>query len=202
MGQMNVKNLTLVVLASLSLAACASGAKPGAMMVPVTEAALIDASSPLYKAIAVGNVTGGKKTNPMWTSEVSNEAFIEALTQSLSAHTMLAVEGAKYQLTAELLEVKQPLMGFNLTVTSKVKYTLTAVDGGAVLFQKEIVTPYTAKMGEAFVGVERLRLANEGSIRTNIQDLINALMEEAKSNPALQPAAAPVAAVIRAQLLG
>ena len=43
------------------------------------------------------------------------------------------------------------------------------------MFEQAITTPYTAKAGDAFPGVERLRLANEGAVRQNITRLIDEL---------------------------
>ena len=192
-------NRELALAACLMLGACASGANTGAMIVPVSQANIIDAKSPLHGAIAVAGVSGGQKTNPMWTSEVSNEAFLEALKQSLSAHLLLGNDTARYKLTAELLEVKQPMFGFDMKVTAKVKYTLAPAAGGAPILEKIIETPYTAAMSDAFVAVKRLQLANEGAIRTNIQALIDTLIAEAKANPAL--AAANAAVLGQLQLL-
>jgi hypothetical protein len=44
------------------------------------------------------------------------------------------------------------------------------------VFARTIATPYTAKANDAFLAVERLKLANEGAIRTNIARLIEELM--------------------------
>jgi hypothetical protein len=39
------------------------------------------------------------------------------------------------------------------------------------------VSAYTAKMSDSWYGVERLKLANEGSIRDNIAEFIRRLSE-------------------------
>tara|TARA_B100000676_G_scaffold306985_1_gene364404 strand:+ start:1323 stop:1472 length:150 start_codon:yes stop_codon:yes gene_type:complete len=41
-----------------------------------------------------------------------------------------------------------------------------------------IVTPYTEDFSSTFLAAERLRLANEGAIRRNIETFINALIEK------------------------
>ena len=174
---MKMRLLAVLALIIPVVAGCASAAKPGAMMTPVEASTLIDARSALYQSTSVASVTGGKDTNPMWMSRVSNEDFAEALSQSLNAHTILAVNGARLELAAQLIELKQPFVGLDMTVTARVKYTLRRLADGAVLFDKEISTPYTAKVSESFVGVERLRLANEGAVRANIRQLIEELVE-------------------------
>ncbi|HTM82152.1 hypothetical protein [Asticcacaulis sp.] len=167
--------------ACLILSGCASASNPGAMAVAVTQQSLIDSQSSLSHAIAAPTVTGGKTTNPLWTSKVSDADFAEALRQSLAANTMLATENARFNLAAQLVQLKQPMMGLDMTVTATVKYTLTNT-AGDVVWTKDIVSPYTAKMSDAFVGVKRLQLANEGAIKANIEQLVTDLIAESKTN--------------------
>lgn len=166
----------ILVAAAAALSACASASKPGAMVAPVSEANIIADESPLREAFTVGAVAGGKETNPLWTSEVSNTDFAEALRQSLAAHAMLSSVEGKYRLDAEMLKLKQPFAGFNMTVTSTVRYTATEVASGVVVFDETVETPYTAEVGDSFLAVKRLQLANEGSIKSNISKLIELLI--------------------------
>lgn len=164
-------------LIMMSISACATGANPGAMRVSVSEERLISETSPIHQAIRIGQVGGGKQTNPLWASKVSSEDFAEALRQSFSAHALLAVDGGQYRLDAELLKLKQPFIGASMKVTSRVAYTLTDVSSGEIVLAETVDAPYTAKMSDAFIGVERLRLANEGSIKNNISSIIELLID-------------------------
>lgn len=183
------KKPAIALLCALSLAACASASKPGAMVAPIEEATLIAENSPLRNAIKVSDVAGGKETNPLWTSKVSNEDFAEALRQTLAAHAMLASESNRYVLKAELLALKQPIAGFNMSVTSKVRYVLTESD--AAVFDETVEHKHTAKANEAFLGVERLRLANEGSIKGNIAEFMRRLTEKFSPAPAASAETTP-----------
>lgn len=171
-----VTNTLACIAAALLLAACASGARTGAMTVPVSGDTLISASSPAYNAIDVGTVSGGRETSPLWKSEVSNENFRQALQQSLELHAMAGMGHGRYMLNAQLLDLDQPIIGFNSTVTAKVRYTLMSASDQSTKFDETIETPYTATLSDAFVGVERLRLANEGAIRENISAAITKLI--------------------------
>jgi len=166
----------LAALCALSLAACASASKPGAMVAELTETSILSENSNLRENVAVGDVGGGKETNPLWTSEVSSEDFAEALRQSFAAHAMLATGDGAYRLDAELVKLKQPFAGFNMTVTSIVDYTLTNVATGDVVLKETVEEAYTAKAGDAFMGVKRLQLANEGSIKGNIAQIIDKMI--------------------------
>lgn len=186
----------LLAAAAFSLVACASASKPGAMVAELTDATIIRDDSALRSAFAVGAVTGGKETSPLWKSNVSSEDFAEALRQSLAGHALLAATDGKYVVDAELVEVKQPIAGFNMTVTSTVKYKVTDTATSSVVLERDVVNEYTAKMGDAFVGVERLRLANEGSMKGNIAQFIETLvntmdaplpMDAAPTDPAATP---------------
>jgi len=166
---------TLALLA-LTLTACASPSDPTRMVAQVNQTTRIEASSNLYGEVSVGDVSGGRETNPLWTSQVSTEDFAEALRQSFAAHAMLSTDTGVFRLDAQLVELKQPLVGFDMTVNSKVQYTLTNVQTNEVVYDRTVEENFTARMGDAFVGVERLRLANEGSIRTNIETMISEII--------------------------
>lgn len=175
--------LALLVLA-LGLSACASGAKPGAMLAPNTPQTSISANSNLREAVGIGQASGGRETNPMWMSDVSSSDLAEALRLSLAARTMLAIRDERFKLEASMINLQQPMMGIDMTVVSKIRYRLTRVADNAIVFEREITAPFTAAFSSSFYGVERLRLANEGSIRENISQFLAALIAAEAENPA------------------
>lgn len=187
-----MKQIVVVALMGFTLGACAAGARTGAMVAELQPQYVISEENALRNAVELSEVGGGKGTNPLWTSEVGNEEFSEALRQSLAMHTMLAdSEGdSKYVLKAELLKVKQPILGFNFTVKSDVHYVLSEREGGKVLFDQQIHAEYTTKIGDAFLGVKRLQLANEGSIQENISALIQMLIDQSRDDPNFKDAEA------------
>lgn len=171
----------LVLLAALFTASgCASGARTGAMTVAASPDTIIGDSSPLHSVIQVGTVTGGNETNPLWKSNVSNENFRAALEQSLALHAMKAPDRGRYIVNAELVSLDRPFGGFDLTVTAKVHYTVVATGSQAVKLDTVMETPYTANFSDAFMGVERLRLANEGAMHQNIDAIIKRLIDAAQ----------------------
>ncbi len=163
-----------VLAALLYLTGCASGAKMGNM---VYEGPVKAYDTALEDNVDVTNVSGGEKTNPAWTSEIDNDAFAGALKQTLQKQELLAGSG-RYQLEALLLEVDQPMFGLDFEVTTHVRYILTdRENNGAVVLNETVVAPYTATIGDAFAAIKRLRLANEGSGKANIQGLLDKLAE-------------------------
>lgn len=163
-----------VLAALLYLTGCASGAQMGNM---VYDGPLKTYDDALQHNVDVTNVSGGEKTNPAWTSEIDNEAFAGALKQTLQKQKLLSSTG-RYQLEALLLEVDQPMFGLDFEVTTHVRYILTdRENNNAVVLNETIVAPYTATVGDAFVAIKRLRLANEGSGKANIQGLVKKLSE-------------------------
>lgn len=170
-----MKKITLAALAVLvaTLTGCASPARVEQMTAHTT-AAQQAAVKPLKESIAVAAVSGGKETNPMWTSNVGNVEFEQALEASLREAGLLSAgkELGKYKLAATMEKVDQPLMGFNMTVTATVNYVLTERATGKQVMSKRVALPFTATVSDAFAGVERLRLANEGAVRVNIGSLI------------------------------
>lgn len=173
-GLVAVKTACLVFV--LGLVGCASPARIAEMAVeqPVTQ----PVSSPFQRSIAVVEVTGGRETNPMWSSQVSSESFQRALELSLQNLGLSdPVKSAnRYHLTADILQVSQPMLGLDITVTAGVRYSLVNATSRKEIFSKVINASYTAKMSDAFVGSERLRLANEGAAKANIKLLTDELL--------------------------
>jgi len=164
----------LCAFSAAYLAGCAAPADPAAMV-------------PAHASVchkfnhSVGlSVTGGQNTNPMWTSQVSSEDFRQALEMSLQRSGVFSRvinnAGADYQLSVMLVRLKQPLAGFDMTVTAEVTWKLTT-NSGRVVWEQTTNQSYTAKMGDAFAGVNRLRLANEGAIRESIRVGIERISE-------------------------
>jgi len=123
-------------------------------------------------------VSGGSTTSSMGASQISDDAFAQALRDSIEKSALFAkvsASGARYKLTAFIGKVDQPLMGFSLTVKMEVSYSLADTQSNKTVWNQDIKSEYTAKTSEAFAAVKRLRLANEGAARENIQQAIAAM---------------------------
>lgn len=161
------------------LVACAAPARIDQMQVNSSLAARTAAKeSPLRDGIAIRDVTGGKETNPMWISNVSSHDFERALEMSLRDAGLWSPnrQASKYQLIVHLEKLDQPFGGFDMTVTANVRYSLVERSTNKTVFERSLTTPYTAKLGDALLGTERMKLANEGAVRSNIQQLIDQLI--------------------------
>jgi hypothetical protein len=159
------------------LAGCASPAEVENMVVSPTESRdPVDLS--LKTAVCVNQVTGGEETNPLWTSEVDNPSFRSALTSSLQNYGLLATaeSSCAYDLNANLLGLAQPGFGFDMEVTAHVNYEVLRHASDDPYFLKSVTTAYTATVGDAFAAIKRLRLANEGAVRENIEEFVRALL--------------------------
>lgn len=189
------KYVALLMVAVLA-SACAAEARVGAMTAAPPATAL-PADSALHNSVTVRGVSGGEPTNPLWTSQVGNPEFQEALRQSLLAAGMLAPAEGRYRLDAKLVKLDQPWIGFSYTVTSHVQYTLIDSTTSKTVWERTIDAPHTATMSDSMLGVERLRLANEGSIKANISMLIEALIKDA---PTLGSSGTPVSMIDMGQV--
>jgi hypothetical protein len=174
------RSCKLLVMAAFSAAlftGCVAQPAQTDAMVP-GDLALYGAAPPqaLAQAVEMGIVSGGRPTNPLWMSQVGDEEFRAALERSLAMAGLLAprAEDAHYRLDTHLVGLAQPAIGFDATVTSTIDYRLTPLAEGKA-FHTVVIEPYTATVSDAFSGVERLRVANEGSIRKNITRFIDEL---------------------------
>ncbi|MBI1313563.1 hypothetical protein GC176_19910 [bacterium] len=119
------------------------------------------------------SVSGGEKTNPLWTSEISSEGYRQALDQTLRESELFSGvsqgAGSDYQLTVRLNKAKQPMVGLGMTVRLSADWLLTRAADGQTVWQETVDSEYTAKFTEHVIGYERLRKANEGAVRENIR---------------------------------
>ncbi len=167
--------ITLIFSLVIIISGCATPANQKAMAIRVDEASSLSNKN-LHKLFEVGNVSGGKETNPLWTSQVDNASFKLALVDSLKSLNYLAADNnASFKIDAILQELKQPIIGLNFDVTSVVTYKL---EGGGLTKNYPITATGTATVSDAFLGLERLRIANERSIQENIKSFLNVLSKE------------------------
>ena len=168
---MKFTKIILILAAIIYLSGCASGAKMENMVFHGSQKVY---SESLKDSLEVSSVTGGQKTNPAWTSEISSNAFSGAVKESLLAQGLLSDNG-RYQLKVAMLRVDQPLFGLDLKVTTYVQYILTDISSGSIILNETVTAPYTATFSDAFAAVKRLRLANEGAGKKNIEALLEKL---------------------------
>lgn len=160
--------LTSLVLALLS-GGCATASKPTAM---VADAAPV---ANRHNAAVVVDVTGGAETSSLGASNISNRDFAQAIESSLTQSGLfsrVAAEGGDYRLNAQIVRLDRPMFGASFTVNLEVTWRLFRTGNPEAIWEKAISSSFTATMGDAFAGVTRLRLANEGAARANIKDAI------------------------------
>ena len=161
-----------LLLMFLYLGGCATAAKPQAMV--VQSPGIISTNENLIGKMHISGVTGGKKTNPMWTSKVDSLAFRQALEKSLKIAGYLSASEneAPYKVSANLKKLDQPLFGATFNVTSTVDYLISSPNGDRAI---PITATGTAKVSDAWAGVSRLKIANERSIQENIKAFLQKL---------------------------
>jgi hypothetical protein len=166
------------ILSIVSISVLAGCATPAAVEQMAVSLPVVQTNPTFKSAVSVAEVTGGKETNALWTSQVSSDGFKRALEQSLENAGMFSkiVAGSKYQLTADLTRLDQPLLGFDMTVSSTVRYSLLETQTRKEIYSRVIQVSYTATVSDAFMGTQRLKLANEGAVKSNIEAFIKDLI--------------------------
>lgn len=178
-----------VLTLAAALSACTTGARRGALTAPLTEATLIDSAHPLFQAVVVGAVTGGRTTDLVGASQISSVDFRRALQTSLDVRAMFADEDpvapqdARFLLEATIEQVEREILDINVDVTTVILYELTDIDTGAVLFVRRVRATYEAPFTDSFIRSERFRLANEGSGQANISAFLDALAADVAQRP-------------------
>ncbi len=161
-----IKFFLLLVVAVLS--GCASGAVSSNMVSSDVQVA----NKHPYSVSVV--VDGGKDTNPMWASQISNPEFQSAIAETLAKsgvfRTIIKDGNSDYLLEVNITALQQPVFGINFTVSMSTNWKLTSVKDKKPVMEQVIESSYTAGMGDSVVGVKRLRIANEGAARENIKE--------------------------------
>ena len=172
----------MLVLCALAVTGCATPARMEQMQIfssvdPAYRPVLLVAPH-LKNQVFVHDVTGGEETNPMLSSQVSNEALMEALEASLRSVGLLGGRTTSdYRLVAHLEELDQPWIGTDMTVIATVNYSLEHRKTGRVVLARTVRTSFTAAFSDASNAGDRVRLANEGAVRKNISAIIKELIE-------------------------
>lgn len=174
----NSQRLIVVLMSALALQACASGARPERMVPDTSSIPPFSAASPLHNAIALTSVTGGEETNPLGHSTVSDTDLKAALNAALAQAGLLnATATAPLHLAASLVDLSHPpgTAAFTMHINAAILYRLTRANTGEAMFDEVITTTFTATVQDEFIGIERLRIANEGAVRANIATFLQRL---------------------------
>jgi hypothetical protein len=159
----------IILLFAVYLSGCAFPASKEGMI--VTD---YIAPKKIGEKIFVKESTGGSITLPFWKSNIPNDNFSEAVKESLLNSKVFSAQsfnwGDDWGLEIEIIDVDQPILGFNLTVTTNIKYSLYLK--GKKVHETTIREPGTATFSESFIGIQRLRIANEFSAKANVKKFI------------------------------
>lgn len=127
--------------------------------------------------IALGKIGGGSETHSLGTSQVADQELRVAVRGTLEAALLLTADGepAPFVLDATLVNLEQPLAGFDITVVCRMKYSLRDTQAGREVLNTTIEAPFSAGLGDAFFGTKRVQIANEGAVRANLERLLDAI---------------------------
>ncbi len=172
--EIGLNKLFYILPLCLLLPACAPVLKSHEMMPKMQAYDGISSSKMLNKNISVSSVVVKKGLGGM-VAPITDAEYRDALVSALRLSGWYGGDTGKYRLDANLLEVDQPYIGFNFTVTAKAEYTLTDKKTGKVRYHDILTLPCTVTMAEAFVGEVRLRNATSCAVGENITHLLKVL---------------------------
>ena len=172
---MKLLKLALLFFLSTLLVKCASSASIEGMTVKDYKS-----EKKIGDKIYIKSVTDGKKTNPLWTSKISNENFEAAFKKSvIESEVFSKIDSISnnddWVLEINLISVDQPFFGATFTVKTIIEYKLYYKN--ELKFSKNIKQSGSATMSDALIGAKRLQLANEVSAKNNIKSLFESLNE-------------------------
>ena len=167
--------LALLAWAGL-LGGCATPAASDAM---IPETASVEKTHPYSVNV---DVTGGRATEPIGQPQVANEAFTEAITETLKQTETFAKikknKAGNYRLSVIIFNVQQPSSssGGSASVTMETGWTLTNLLTGDIVWQKALRSTYTAASNSEITFTGRLKKAVEGAAKDNIKQGVTEIM--------------------------
>ena len=175
----------LATVALLSLAGCASQ-HDYLFLVPNVKDIVTsqDPASAYRDAITAGPVSGGKDVSILSIPYISNADLQESLVRTLANAKLASASNGRFRLDATL-QLDQPFIAVNTTVTAKIAYSLTEVATGSVVYERFLATAGTVTYFEMPSGPERMRYANWRALRANLRLLVGDLY--ALPEPATSP---------------
>ena len=137
----------------------------------------ITVTNSTLKREKIGSIecSGGRTTNPLWTSNVGNEEFRTALANSLSVAGVFSAGTGAYRVLAEIVHEEEPLFGFTFNVSEQLRYCMENRRTGHRVFDTTISSVGSASPDDEFVGIHRLRIVKERAIRANIENFLRYL---------------------------
>jgi hypothetical protein len=166
--------VTVLGMGLALLGGCATPARPEQMAAQT----LVQRAPPaLLGKVAIGEVTGGKATNPMMFAEVGNDQLREALRLSLLQARYLSrpPEAATITLTVAVVGVDKPAAGYTATATTLIRYVLTNKADGRSAFDELVSGTCTLRLSDEYYGPSRLKHAEECAVRDNITAFLTKL---------------------------
>lgn len=172
-----IRRISLFAAAAilLSLIGCSSPANRAAM---TPQEILVSKHHPYSVQV---QTAGGAETGAMSGSNISDAdlkaAIEDAITQSKLFNSVAQSPGGNYDLSVRLTSLAKPIFGATFTVEMEMAWSMTKLSDRSVVLRKSIKSTGTASMGEAFVGVTRLRMAVEKAAKDNISQGVKAIAE-------------------------
>jgi hypothetical protein len=166
---MNMKFTTL-----LSLSLCLAGvALVAGCSTPCQTSAMVGQDLPRASTAHEPVIVAVDSTVParnLLIAKNFSDALVESVRKTGLFKPVEASGIAVYRLVATIEDLAQPAQGFNMTVQLEVDWKLMRVSDSQVLWHEKIRSEYTAKLGAAFAGWTRMRIATEGAARKNIEE--------------------------------
>lgn len=179
----------LIVVLLLLLPGCVSDAgyeRLNAFSASLTREAVPE-DSPLYNAVEVGEILGGRRDSDSYTGAggmiatrdlFKTSSFKEYLSGALERRGLLAADGGAYLVEADIKKAQTPSFIFNkATVSSEVIYQLVEKETGEVVFRDSVEAVGEASFSDSLIQPTRIGLAIGYAQAESVKVFVNALVD-------------------------
>ncbi len=157
-----------IAFVSMLISSCSNGADVENMQVGAVPNADFGKYSHNIRLVEAYNDTD-------WDRRVSDKNFREALANSLASNGLANYDYPAYELSANIVQLTAPSNGFDVYVTSNVRYILRDTANGDIVVDKSFESRQAVSVNDAKMIVKRKRMVDENTINDNIAQFINYL---------------------------
>lgn len=173
----NVSWFICLILSATVMYACIPAPEVSEMIPSTTPSTILHSD----KVLRVGEVTGGKKTNPMMESTIDNAGFRQAMVETLQKSglfrsVIIDQAPADFELQTEI--ISQDVQGmYDKMAVLFVHYSLVDASSQQVIWKENLISRYLVKFEETVFVLDRRKIANEGVVRENLNLLVERLSQ-------------------------
>jgi hypothetical protein len=139
-------------------------------------------ASPLYQAVEIGPIKGGRVGNATSNSVAREKDVQTSLSTALSARKALASGAGRYRLDTKILESSYPYLAMTtVEVTTRIEYALVEVSSGKTVFRTTVEAKEATPFESSPIYAIRIAFSTAQSLTENATIALDQIVAASES---------------------